>query len=173
MTYDRPSQILHWVIGISLLLMIFVHPSTEHGNQPPAWLVLLHANAGVGLLLLIIFRLVWRLRFATLPQPNPSEANKQRQLKKAVHAALYFLMVITPVVGIALALTSQLTIQLLGITLPTLNATLPFGLELSAVLQSLHGSFANAILLLAVGHIVMALYHQFYRKDQTLMRMLR
>lgn len=167
MNYDRISQVLHWLMAVLVLAMIFIHPSSEHGNTPSAWMLALHLHMGLLILLLVLTRIFWHWRYAKVPAAITG-GKKQILAKHIVHKAFYVLMLLAPLVGLVLAVFSQYQMQLLGvIALPSFAASEGF----YGGLRSFHGFGADLILYLAVIHIAVALYTQFYLKLPLLQRM--
>lgn len=165
--YSRPAVILHWLIAAIALVLVFYHPSTEHGATPSALSVNLHASLGLLLLALMILRIGWRLRHPPPALPAVMTAN-ERQQAGLMHGLLYALLLAAPLLGIFVGLASALDIRIAGLWL------LPnpwSGADLHDLLRSLHGFSADLLLGLSVLHILAALRHQFVKNHDLLARM--
>lgn len=167
-TYDRVSQALHWVLAALILFLIYYHPSTEEGHGIPTDLeVTLHASLGVLVLVLSLARLTWRLCCARVPPPAPAPPWQER-LRRTVYVVFYAGMVLAPVLGLVLALASELEVVLFAaLEVPRLIHDPQAG----DLLRSLHGLAGDILLYLAIVHLGAALYHQFRLKDGLLRRM--
>lgn len=150
--YSRLQIALHWSVALLVAYnYIFGEAAGEafdqiiegEGGAAPG--TPLHIWVGLAVLALVVLRLV--VRFA---QGAPSaEAGLQGQLASWGHRLLYVLMLAVPVGG-AVAWFS-----------------------LNEEVGDIHGAAANALMILAGLHAVVALGHHFVLKDGILMRMLR
>jgi cytochrome b561 len=167
--YDRVSSLLHWLLAVLILFLIFYHPSTEEGHSEASALATrIHTSTGMLILLLVIARIVWRIRYASVP-PDPNGEPWQVLARKLVHVAFYPLMLLAPLMGILVSFASELDVSVLGLfAIPQLISSE----STHDVLRSLHGLSADLLLYLSALHIAVALYHQFRLKDQLIQRML-
>ncbi|MBP9743610.1 MAG: cytochrome b/b6 domain-containing protein, partial [Burkholderiales bacterium] len=84
---------------------------------------------------------------------------------------LYILMLLVPVCGVLLVQGHGYPLMLWGIIkLPTI--ILPQTPSISHLIVQWHLWLANTIIILAVGHALIALMHHFILKDRLLLRML-
>jgi cytochrome b561 len=168
-SYDRTSQVFHWVMAVLIFFLIAYHPSTEEGHAAPDALVIgIHVTLGFLLLFLVIARLVWRFRFASLP-PEPAGSGWQRLLRQYVYIIFYVLMLLAPLAGIVVALAIEERVQVAWLlSMPQLISND----SVHALLRSTHGMMADLLLYLGLLHFAAALYHQFYLKDKLLKRMI-
>lgn len=144
---------LHWLIAGLILLNWFlgegaedVMEKIENGAADPGFS--LHIPIGLLILVLVVIRIgVKLMRGGPMPPGAPGSLPVKAAL--AGHAALYLMMLAVPIGG----------------------AMVFFGgfSEMGEV----HGLAANLLMLLAFGHAVMALYHQYVVKDRLLLRMMR
>lgn len=164
--YGSISRIFHWgmalLIGWQLLKMFDRIKDGEHwvGNTLVPW----HVSIGTLLLLLIVLRIVWALKQSgERPVQDPARAF----LVKAGHGLLYAGMLLMPLSGIAIMLGNGYGLKAFGIQLVARGIEFPW----LASLGSLHVPVAWTLLVLALGHIGMALIHHVVKKDDTLRRM--
>jgi cytochrome b561 len=117
----------------------------------------------------MLMRLAWRLIHP--PPPLPADLPKwQRLLSQVVHAALYAVLLATPVAGWASASAKGWTIMLFGaVAMPRLVAA---GTSLQPLAAAAHRFLGWAILALIGVHILAVLYHAVVRRDGIARRML-
>lgn len=126
-----------------------------------------HALIGLAVLLLTIVRVAWRA--ANPPPALPGSLGPLTRLaSRAVHAALYLLIIAIPLIGVP-----ALLYRGRGLNFGLFAVPSPFGRtpDLFRPLTEAHEIVAYAIITLAVLHAVAALYHQFVRRDNVLLRM--
>lgn len=105
-----------------------------------------HVWVGVSVLILVLLRLFVR---ASMGAPDAGGSGRIQTLATWGHKALYLLLLLVPTLGVI---------------------TWFIGVEATA---DLHGLLANALMLAAAGHALIAIWHQFVRKDGLLMRMVK
>jgi len=166
--YDRVSQWFHWILAALIFFLIAYHPSTEEGHEISSALnVTIHVTVGISILFLVFGRLFWRLNYARSPERKETSKHHS-QIRKAVHSTFYFFMLATPIIGIILALVSELDILILGfLEMPNLISND----RLHDLLRSLHGASADSLLYLAIIHVGAAIYHRIWLKENILTRM--
>ena len=182
------SKSYHWVIALLIAVIVpvgFVMAATFQFKADPAvrlsmqmdtvhvWLSRIHQTAGLVVLILVVFRLGWRLR-----NPGPtipaSLAAYQKILARINHAFLYALLFIMPLSGWAamssfgLAPTYFFWIEGLPNIVPTVPLNDPMGYTFYATIHR-YALYAGGVLLTL--HIIAALWHQFVIKDSVLRRM--
>jgi cytochrome b561 len=131
--------------------------------------LLLHKALGVSLAAFVLARLWWRSSNA-IPKPLPAPV---WQLKAAswVHGFLYILLLAMPFSGMAMTQLAGRPISLFGwFDLPQL---LTENKALAGEIKGLHTEvFWPLLLLLSLGHIAAAWFHQVAMKDNLIKRML-
>lgn len=154
--YSARQIRLHWIVTILIVLQFVLHePMSEawemiEDGQTPAfnWLVLSHVFGGGLVLAFALWRLV--LRQTRGVPPPPAEEPAILQLAAHVgHLALYALMILMPLSGMA---------AWFG------------GIDVAA---EGHEVLKVALLALVAVHVLAALWHQFWLKDGLLLRMKR
>ena len=173
--YSTLAIALHWLLALALLGMFIVGsymadlPFSPQRLQLYNW----HKWAGVTILALSVFRLVWRLTHRPPELPESVEAampSWQLKAYHATHVALYALFFIVPLVGWAYSSAAGFPVVLFGV-LP-LPDFVPASKELAALIKPWHEITAIALAALAALHIAAALKHHFIDKDGLLQRML-
>lgn len=127
--YDRGQVMFHWLIAAIILFMIalglFMVQLPKQSELPPgeesvrAFYFLLHKSMGITVAGLILLRVIWRLTHEAPSLPN-FVPKWQQAASKAVHGALYLLMVAMPVTGYLQSMYSSYDTKFWGIVLPRL-----------------------------------------------------
>jgi cytochrome b561 len=153
--YGRTQILLHWAIAILIVANYLVSEGMEDafdGMMEGApvvvgWVPTFHVYAGLAVLALVLLRFALRL----MRPVAPMETGKPFLDKAGEwgHYALYLLLFAAPALG-ALSWYSQI------------DAT-----------ASYHVLAVNALMILALGHAAMSLFHQFVLRDGLLLRMIR
>lgn len=132
-----------------------------------------HKSFGIVVLLLSVFRLLWRLTHKAPALPDGMK-NWERAAAKFTHIGFYVLMIGVPLLGWAMVSASKLPIEnqlFYLIPLPDMPGVSPSEAA-EARLKFFHELGAKLILLLFVLHVGAALKHHFVEKDGILQRML-
>ncbi len=150
---------------------------TVNGTVANDVAVQIHITSGILVATLILIRIYWRLT-STLPTP-PAGEWYEHLAARLVHGSLYAFMIIMPVTGYFgthrdaeyLGLTKFGDTNLFAWVAATFNTTWE---EFEAPLDFVHRDVGSSKLvwMLIVVHVGAALYHHFYRRDATLVRML-
>jgi cytochrome b561 len=179
--YDSVAMTLHWVIAVLIVLDFAFAISFSRFNPgdvlylPSAYA--LHMSTGLCVLALSVVRLVWRLKHTRPPLPDMDVA--LRWLARTSHFLLYVFMLAAPLSGwFVLSLRRQLT-SVFGLfswawpTLPAIAAmTRADRVRYHDLVLPLHVWLSYLGMSLVVVHVVAALYHHLYRRDDVLTRML-
>ncbi len=126
-----------------------------------------HKWAGICILALSAFRLLWRLR-----HPPPSDLPGpawQLRTAHAVHAVLYLLFFAVPLAGWAYSSAAGVPVALFGLF--PLPDWVPADKALAQAIRPWHGYLAFALAALVLLHVAAALKHQFIDRDGLLSRM--
>jgi superoxide oxidase len=165
--YGRVALALHWLMAGLIIFNIASAKFTEDLTREvrSQWLYQ-HKAIGTILLGLIIWRLIWRLTHEVPPLPSGT-TKINLLLAHAGHWTLYGLMIFVPLTGFVKELLRGRDIGLWIFTLPS-----PFTSEIatSKYLGSLHDVSGNIIMFLVAGHVLMALYHQYFLRDNLINR---
>jgi cytochrome b561 len=165
--------VLHWIAALAVIGLfasgIYMRSLTYYDSLYQV-LPFYHKSFGVVLMLVILFRLVWR--FAN-PQPKPLSNHSAIEKKgaKVAHFALYLLMLAVMVAGYLISTAKGKPVDVFGLF--ELPATL-YGLSGQGDIAGMvHEYLAYGLIGIAVLHALGALKHHFIDKDRTLMRMIK
>ena len=169
--YGSLSILMHWLV---LALLIGVYACIElrvlypKGSDLREGLKTWHFMLGLSVFALVWLRLAIRF-FTPSPQMSPAIVAWQRHLAELMHAALYVFLIIMPILG-------WLTLSAGGKVMPF------FGLELPALIapdkafagsvKEVHETIGTIGYYLIGVHAAAALYHHYFMRDSTLLRML-
>jgi cytochrome b561 len=166
--YDPVAIGLHWGIA-ALIAAAFVLGLTVD-DFPKAYegtVVNTHAIIGLAVVLLSLTRVGWRLAHRAPPLPRGT-GRMVEAASKLVHGSLYILMIVVPLIGIPTLLYRGRGIDFGILQLAPLVPRTP---EIYRPLTDVHELAAYALVLLAAGHILAALYHQYVLRDGLVGRM--
>ena len=149
---------LHWAVVVLVAFQYVAHSGIEaawnalrHDEMPPPGseaLTYLHIGAGGAVLVLALARIGLRLTRGA-PPPPADEPRLLQLFAEAVHIAIYILLLLLPLSGLA-----------------------AWFLE-APVAGSIHVLLKNALLASIALHVAGALFQHFVRRSDVLMRMLR
>ena len=169
LNYGVTAKALHWLVVVLLIIQYSIGwfmPDIHRGMTPGSPMVL-HVSFGMLILILIAFRLGWRL---THPVPPESSLPAwQRYGAEAVHWLLYVLLLATAMTGWLFASFRGWSMSLFSvIPLPMLSANPDAGRFINGWHQYLEWA-----LLIVIGlHVLAALTHLFIYRDRIMQRML-
>jgi cytochrome b561 len=170
-SFGSVAKIFHWIMALFIIGMLTVGFTMADMDPSPVKMTLygLHKSTGVLILLLVTLRFSWRLWNPT-PQMPGSLTPWHHRLTKLSPLALYSLMFLMPLSGIALSQAAGHPINVYDVfTLPTLLFKNP-GLSKTAALIHEYGAFTFIGILIL--HISAAFYHHVILKTNILKRML-
>ncbi|GAA4024534.1 cytochrome b [Actimicrobium antarcticum] len=167
--YTRTSRVVHWLVAVLIIGMIalgWYMMSIEDDPGSDTYFTL-HKSTGLIVLVLVLFRLVWRLghRPKALPLSLPGW---QLMASKASHWSLYGAMIAMPIVGLAGALLSKDGVSFFGAALPRVFTA---NHDLAEVFFSIHSVIAWILVALISLHVLAALKHLLVDKDGVFQRM--
>jgi len=175
---DRPRYApvlrrLHWLMALLVLaayLLVEQRDLFPRGSTGRAAMMQGHFWAGITVFVLVWWRLVARRRFGAPPVTPPLD-RATALAAKLLHLALYAFFIVMPLLGLATAWSDgkQVMIPFTGIALPAL---LQEDKPLAHSLEDLHGSIGQAFYWVIGLHVLAALWHHGFRRDDTLKRML-
>jgi len=138
-------------------------------GDPRATGVAVHIGIGLGVLCLVAARLAWRMSNPPPPAAHSSFGGIDTILAEIVHYALYALLILVPVFGIATWFARGQPLPVFGLFhIPT---PLDTDRTLARNLIGVHALLANAIVILAALHAAAALAHHYLLGDGVLTRM--
>jgi len=173
--YSTPARFFHWLTVALVAIMIPVGLVMNYrGNTLNIWddttnqLYSTHKLVGFVLLWVVLARIAYRL-FQGAPPPEPTLEPWQRMGSQVVHYSMYALLLLMPILGwIGISLYPALDI-FGAFSLPALAEP---NEELASQVLAVHKTLAFVLLALIIGHVGMALFHHFVRRDNVLWRML-
>lgn len=169
--YSASLMFLHWLVFILIVatyLIIKVRGYLPEDDAMRATLMSAHKSIGVGLLAIVIGRLFIRWN-SSYPPISPPVSKMYHTMVVLGHYALYALLLIMPISGYLMSSAAGREVTFLGWVLPNLVGQ---DEVLSQNMYDLHVWSSQLIYVLVGLHIVMALWHHFVRKDNTLVRMM-
>lgn len=189
--YTKTAIILHWLVGLLIIGMLAMGLwMSELPKDAPKSAVFdlfdmgiytvtlsepvtvrtfyfnLHKSFGMTLLVLILFRLFWRLGHAAPALPAAMKA-WEKKLSHAVHHSLYLLMLVMPLSGFIMSVYSKYGILWFGMPLVK-------GLdnpELRDLFKEVHEITAWLLIIVIVLHVAAAIKHKVIDKDEVMKRM--
>ena len=151
MGYSLTQITLHWLTAIGVLVAFFTHDAMEEIARA-TWeaggdsFPTVHTLAGFAVFFLVLIRLVLRHRRGA---PEPLGQGLQKVAAIWGHRLLYLLLLAVP----------------LGGALTWIGDFRDFG--------DLHGLAGKGLMIVALGHAAVAIWHHYGVRDETLRRMLR
>lgn len=170
-TYSSASIAMHWLM---LLFLVGVYACIElrelypKDSDPREALKRWHFTLGLSVFVLVWLRLVFRLgqKAPAIVPPLPAWQNL---LEKVIHVALYALMIGMPIGGWLILSAAGKPVPFWGLELPALIGE---NKDTAKWIKGIHETAGEVGLYLIGLHTVAALYHHYFRKDNTLVRML-
>lgn len=168
--YDNVAISLHWATAL-LVLFQFASAETWDWFSKPTRETMqsLHVSLGVLLTAVILARVIWRL----VPgHQRPSIVSGWVETAaKVVHYFLYALLAVQAGLGFAFRWAQAEPLSFFGLfAIPS-----PLGTIAKATrhtIHDLHDKVGWAIVIIALGHALAALYHHYKLRDRVLGRML-
>jgi len=169
--YTAVAQAFHWIIAALIVVQFTLAWTADDLPLGMHKLALLarHKSFGMTVLMLAVLRLGWRL-FNPAP-PLPEGMSKiETFLARATHMAFYVLLFAMPVTGLLMSSAKNYSVSWFGMfTWPNLIAPNERWFD---ILRSTHEVLSYVLFAVAILHILAALKHHFWNKDDVLKRML-
>ena len=169
--FDPVTRLLHWVTAGLILFAFVLAFSIDLTASRASHTVFLQLHRSVGLTIWIVtlVRLVWR-NFAVYPDWPSDMSRTMRVAATASEYVLYALLMTQPILGILQtnAHGDHVNFFLIG----QLPALVERNRLLSQQLMTLHKAVGFSLLGLIALHVSAALFHHFWRRDDTLTAML-
>src|SRR5277367_1736835 len=169
--YSAVAQTFHWVIAALIVTQFVLAISADDLPIGAHKLALLarHKSFGMTVLMLAILRLLWRLKNPPPGLPD-GMTHLERVLARITHAAFYALLFAMPMTGWLMSSAKNYSVSWFGLfTWPNLIGKNEAAFDL---LRSTHDILSDVLFVIAVLHILAALKHHFWNKDDVLLRML-
>jgi cytochrome b561 len=166
--YDGVTRFLHWFMAAQIvtqfaLALVWDHVGEDLGHR----LVRAHVSLGVCLGATLVFRIVWRSLWGrSLAETLPPA---QAAIARAMHWLLYTLMVVEVATGLSKRWVRGRPVDVFGL----FHIPPPFGYatDLQPIISTTHSLLAWAIIIAALGHALVALFHRFVLRDHVFRRM--
>ena len=176
--YNSVAISLHWLIATLILgLVVLAQVMTRYPEDDPIRFELIqwHKSFGIMTLLLVVFRLLWRLTHR--PPRLPDSMGRLEKLgASGAHVVLYLLMFLIPFSGWVMVSASPLNLQtvLFGLIpwphVPVVSE-LPDKAEIAEQFLNIHHLLAKVLIAVVVLHVLAALRHYIFLKDGVMSRM--
>jgi cytochrome b561 len=169
--YSPLAQIFHWVIAGLIVVQFTLARLAEPLPLGVHKLALLarHKSVGMTILMLAVLRLLWRLWHPAPPLP-PDMTRFERLAARSTHVAFYVLLFAMPLSGWTMSSAKNFSVSWFGLfTWPNLIGKNEAAFD---ILRTTHDTLSDVLFAVAVLHIVAALKHHFWDKDDVLVRML-
>jgi len=164
------NKFMHWALFLVLagvFITVNIAMGLEKGDPTKGLLMMLHKSFAVTVLVLMV---IWRVKRAGSPRPEPYGAAWQVRLSQVVQWAIILLALFMPIGGFLMSQFFESPLVLFNlIQVPQI---LPGNEELGGVLMSMHRIAGPTFFFIILAHIAGALWHHFIDKDETLKRML-
>lgn len=161
--YGAIAAAIHWVSALAVILMLISGLVMDNADDLVPSILPGHIVLGVLVGLLTLFRIIWWWLFDRQPRPAAGMSRAQERAARLVHLGLYGAIVIMVGSGVGMvALTGAAPAVFSGGVLPDFDAVPPY---------AVHGLMSRLLIVLALGHIGAALFHQFIKRDGLIGRM--
>ncbi len=169
--YGAVAQTFHWLIAALIVTQFVLANMAEDLPLGIHKLALLarHKSFGMTVLMLAVLRLLWRLNH---PPPDLPTSMKplERMLARATHIVFYVFLFAMPLSGWLMSSAKNYSVSWFGLfTWPNLIGKNEAAFDL---LRSTHQILSGVLLAIAILHILAALKHHFWDRDDVLLRML-
>jgi cytochrome b561 len=169
--FDPTTRLMHWLTA-SLMLLVFVLAfSIDLATSRASHTVFLQLHRSVGLTVWVVtmLRLVWR-HFAKYPNWPIDMSQTMRVAAMASEYALYALLLAQPILGFLQTGARGDHVDLFFIG--QLPALIEKNRPLAQQLLTIHKAVGFSLFGLIGLHVSAALFHHFWRRDDTLTAML-
>lgn len=167
--YDGVAIALHWITALLVVTQFALSQLWDLFGRPAHHtMVVAHMSFGIILAAVIVARLVWR----AVPghQISSLEIGIVRLASKAVHYLLYLLLVSEVVLGFLLRWSGGEAMSFFGLQIAPPFAK--WSRPAHHLVNEFHEWIGWAIVIIAAGHALAALYHHYGLHDRVLGRML-
>jgi cytochrome b561 len=169
--YTTVAQLFHWIIAALIVTQFALAWTADDLPLGMHKLALLarHKSVGMTILMLAVLRLLWRLKNPP-PALPAGMTSLERVLARATHVAFYALLFAMPLTGWMMSSAKNYSVSWFGFfTWPNLIAQNDSAFHF---LKSTHELLSYALFAIAALHILAALKHHFWNKDDVFLRML-
>lgn len=165
-SYGFISILFHWLMALILIATFALGLNLENNFQYYYEVLMLHNSLGILIFILAIFRICWRWLNI---KPTPLNSNKIFvKLATIIHISFYILFFLIPITGYLVTNLQGDTVSFFGNFLPDIMSK---NIEFKYYARILHELLGKIVLVLFILHVIGALYHHHWLKDNTLKRM--
>jgi len=176
--FGAVAQGFHWLIALAFIAMLAIGlymTSLPFSNSLTFPLYQFHKALGITILVVVVFRVLWRLWNVQPALPGGLKLYEQL-LARVTHYGLYVALFLMPISGWVMVSASTLPIKtmIFGLfELPKIGfiAASPHKNAIHEFAEGLHGTVAWIAIALLVLHVGASLKHHFVLKDNVLRRM--
>ena len=169
--YGTVAQTFHWLIValiVTQFVLAYMADDLPLGAHKLA-LLARHKSFGMTVLMLAALRLLWRLKNPA-PELPSGMTPLERMLARGTHVTFYVLLFVMPLTGWLMSSAKNYSVSWFGLfTWPNLIGKNAAAFDF---LRSTHHILSDILFVIAVLHILAALKHHFWNKDDVLLRML-
>ena len=173
--YDRVAVALHWLMAICIIGMLLLGFFWEDipSRDLKIFAINFHKSLGITLLVLTFIRLYWRLRHPAPTLPG-TISPLERKAARTAHISLYVLMIAIPLSGwmYVSALAKYPTVYFGLFTIPHLPIPEALRKDIKGFAYEAHELLAYGLIALLVLHVLAAIKHHYFDKNDVLRRML-
>ena len=173
-SYGTIAKAFHWSMFVLLLGMVilgnYMHDLPADTPEQMGYkfgLYDYHKSFGVLILLLVIFRLVWR-RINPVPKMPDTMSRIDGLSAHAMHMLLYVIMFAQPLFGWLMSSYGGHPVKFFGLELPALADK---DKAMGDFFHEAHEITALILVVAFVVHVAAALFHHYVRKDDVMERM--
>ena len=164
-SYGFISILFHWLMAIILLATFLLGLNLKDNFQNYDTVLMIHNSLGILIFILVIFRVCWRW-LNIRPEPLASKIILIK-LATLIHILFYIVFFVMPITGYMLTNLQGDVVSFFGTQLPEL---LERNRDMKRTVHSIHDILGNILLAMLTLHIIGALYHHYWLKDNTLKR---
>jgi cytochrome b561 len=169
--FDPTTRLLHWLTAGLILLVFALAFSIDHAKSNTSFIdvLQLHRSFGITVWAVTVVRLAWR-QFARFPNWPADMPQPMRLAAQGSEYMLYALLLAQPILGLLQTAASgdRVNLFFLGQFPPLIHEDRPLAQQLLKV----HETVGMLLLGLIALHVSAALFHHFWRRDDTLAAML-
>jgi cytochrome b561 len=170
--YDPVARAVHWLVAMLAVIVVslgWAMPGAPRETESRDLFLLLHRSVGLSILVLMLFRVLWRLGHP--PPPLPAGFPRIEALAAhADHALLYVLFLVMPLTGYLNAAFANHSVSFFGLV--AIPPPVPANPRLSQIAIAVHLVGQYLVYVLVGVHVGAALMHRFVRRNGILERML-
>lgn len=166
------TKLLHWTVALLVVALLGIGLwMTDLPISPDKVRVYaLHKSIGITVLALMLIRIAWRANEQTRPEMPFGMPAWERAAAWSSHALLYAALLVMPLSGWLFNSAANFPLQWFGwLSLPALSGPDP---ALKAFARAVHQWTAYTLIALVTLHVMAALKHHGFDRDETLRRML-